>query len=103
MNLLDILERKLGRFAVPHVTGALIACQVVAYIAVMALTRPDALEPVDKPLQLIPAKVLDGEVWRLATFPALPPFGNIVCMFFFWYQFYLMGTGAGADMGCVPL
>ena len=99
MSLLDTLERKFGRFAVPHVTAGLIACQVVAYIAVMVLTRPDAQEAPDQPLQLIPAKVLDGEVWRLATFLALPPFGNIICMLFFWYLFFLMGTALERTWG----
>jgi hypothetical protein len=99
MSLLDTLERKFGRFAVPHVTGGLIACQVVAYIAVMVLTRPDAQEAPDQPLQLIPAKVLEGELWRLATFLALPPFGNIICMLFFWYLFYLMGTALERTWG----
>jgi len=98
MSLLDILERKLRRFAVPHVTGGLIAFQVVTYVAGWALTRPDGPDPVES-LKLIPAKVLDGEVWRLATFLALPPFGNIICMLFFWYLFYLMGTALEQTWG----
>jgi len=99
MSLLDTLERKLRRFAVPHVTLGLIVCQVVVYIAVQAVPRQDPEAPAGEALQLIPARVLEGQVWRLATFLAMPPFGNIILMVFFWYLFYLMGTALERTWG----
>jgi hypothetical protein len=50
-------------------------------------------------LELIPARVLSGEVWRLATFLAVPPFDNIVGLIFSWYLFYLMGTALERTWG----
>ncbi len=98
MSLLDTLERKFGRFAVPHVTLGLIACQVFVYIAMLALDRPGA-EPLAARLEFVPDKVLQGEVWRLLSFLAMPPFTNVVFAFFFWYLFYLMGTALDRSWG----
>ena len=99
MRLLHKLERKLGWFAVPQLTLGWIVCQVLAYV----LTQLPGLLPNDLPadahgaplifrLMLIPNLVLQGEVWRLVTFLAVPPITNPLFAFFFWYLLYLMGT-----------
>jgi hypothetical protein len=85
-SMLSKLERKLGRFALPNVTLFLIVGQVLAYGVTQV--RPQAVENI----QLIPARVLEGEVWRLFTFVVQPPSMNLLFAFFFWYLFYLMGT-----------
>jgi hypothetical protein len=99
MSLLDTLERKLGRFAVPHVTLGLIACQAIVYVANLLLERPNAAEPFAERFLLIPQKVLAGEVWRLVSFLVVPPFGFILWTLFFWYLFYLMGTALERTWG----
>ena len=86
MRLLDTLQRRFGRFAVPHVTEGLIACQVLAYF--LCQGKPAFLADI----ALVPSRVLHGEVWRLLTFVADPPTTHLVFAFFFWYFFYLMGT-----------
>jgi hypothetical protein len=86
MSLLDRLQRRFGRFAVPHVTEGLIACQVLTYF--LCLSKPEYCEAI----ALVPRRVLDGEVWRLVTFACQPPLTNPVFAFFFWYLFFLMGT-----------
>jgi hypothetical protein len=85
MSLLDKLERRFGRFAVPHVTVGLIACQVVVYA--LAYAKPEMV----RPLELWPELVLEGQVWRVITFLMLPPFSHPILAFFFWYLLYLMG------------
>jgi hypothetical protein len=85
MSLLDKLERRFGRFAVPHVTVGLIACQVVVYA--LAYTKPEMAMP----LLLVPEQILEGQVWRVVTFVMVPPFSNLICAFFSWYLLYLMG------------
>jgi hypothetical protein len=92
MSLLDRLDRKFGRFAIPQVTAGLIACQVIVFLLIQGMPRPEGAEPIEMRLLLIPERVLAGEVWRLATFLVMPPMGNPVFAFFFWYLFYLMGT-----------
>ena len=68
MSLLDKLERRFGRFGLPHVTIALIACQVVVYCISYGLDRPgDEQESVVDRLLLVPQLVLAGEAWRLVA------------------------------------
>ena len=99
MSLLSRLERKFGRYAVPHVTAGLIFCQVVVFIATQASLRPEGPEVSVDRLLLIPSFVLAGEVWRLLTFLIVPPITNPICAFFFWYLFYLMGTALEQHWG----
>ena len=106
MSLLARLENRFRRFAVPNVTAILIAGQVVVYA--VTFFQPPANPPqpdapatpllVEK-LDLVPAAVLSGEVWRLFTFIFVPPISNLICAFFFWYLFYLMGTALEATWG----
>ncbi len=62
MRLLDHLQRRFGRYAVPHVTEGLIACQVLVFL--LSQSKPALLADI----ALVPARVLQGEVWRLVTF-----------------------------------
>ncbi len=86
MNLLNSLEKKIRRFAMPNVTAYLVAGQVFFYLAEMLLGFN--LETI----VLIPQKVLNGEVWRLITFAFTPPIFTPIFAFFALYLFYLMGT-----------
>lgn len=86
MRLLDRLERRFRRYAVPNLTAVLVAGQVALYV--LGYARPDLLERI----AFIPARFLDGELWRPFTFVFSPPGMNLVFVFFFWYLFYLMGT-----------
>lgn len=93
MKLLDKLERRFRRFAVPHVTVGLIFCQVVFYVA--QSSDKGILEKV----VLRPNLVLQGEVWRLVSFVFQPPVTNLLFAFFFWYLFYIMGTALEGTWG----
>lgn len=102
MKFLHQLERRFGRFAVPQLTLVIIVLQVLAYVLTLAPVG-DPLEVEGEPivlrLMLIPQLVMQGEVWRLATFLIIPPFTNIIFAFFSWYFFYLMGTSLEAHWG----
>ena len=86
MRILNRLERLLRPIAVPNLTLGLIVVQVSTFL--VALTRPDMLAWIE----LVPARVLEGQVWRPLTFLLIPPFGNPICLAFYWYLFFLMGT-----------
>lgn len=93
MTLLDFLEKKCRRFAIPNLTVYLIAGQIFFYVGVMAEVIP--LER----MTLIPARVFEGEFWRLTSFLFIPPIDNILFAFFAWYLFYLMGTALENQWG----
>lgn len=87
MKLLDILERKLRRWAIPNLTMVIIAGQVAIYC--MRFIPPLLKSP---DVVLIPELVFKGQVWRLFSFIFTPPVSDPFWAFFFWYVFYLMGT-----------
>jgi hypothetical protein len=93
MRLLEKLQRRFGRYAVPRLTEALILGQVLTYF--LGYARPDLVDR----LSLIPEKVLAGEVWRLVTYLAVPPRISIIFVLFFWYLFFLMGTALESTWG----
>ncbi len=66
-QFLEKMERKYGRYAVPHLTMVLIALWVVGYAL-------EAISPVmEKMLSLNIYAILHGEVWRLVTWILIPP------------------------------
>ena len=72
MNLLDKLEKRFGRFAVPNLTLYLIAGQTIFYV--MFLTGR-----VSRTMTLLAGDLLhQGEWWRLVTFPFDPPLTNLL-------------------------
>jgi hypothetical protein len=101
MTLLSRLDQKLGRYSVPNLTVMIIVGQVLLYVAAQVSQAPGGVGGVDvlDRVRLDPAKVLQGEVWRLLTFLFDPPTTNILFAFFFWYLFYLMGTTLEVSWG----
>jgi hypothetical protein len=93
MSLLNNLERKFRRYAIPNITLYLILGQVLFWVFAMAgrfiLAR----------VVLIPDLVLDGEWWRLITFLFIPPASNPIFIIFAWYMFYLMGSSLEGHWG----
>ena len=85
-TLLDKLERRFGRYAVPNVTAYLLMGQVLTYVLIVI--RPDFVVAIS----LVPELVLEGEVWRLVTFALVPALKHPFFMFIVWYLFFLMGT-----------
>lgn len=91
MSLLSKLNAKYGRYGVPNVTVIFIIGQIFLFVAIQLSPGEQALKIYER-IQLIPEKVLAGEVWRLVTFLFAPPMMNLLFAAMFWYLFYLMGT-----------
>lgn len=93
MTLLDRLENKYRRFAIPNITLYLIVGQVFFYAGIMTdlISRSE--------LMLVPASVLKGQVWQLFSFIFVPPCSNPLFAFFAWYLLYLMGTALENQWG----
>ena len=93
LSVLDNLERRFGRFAIPNVTLILIMGQVLVFV--MSKLNPPGFEKI----LLYPEKVMDGEVHRLITFLFQPLETSPIWAFFAWYLFYLMGTALEHFLG----
>jgi hypothetical protein len=74
--------------------GSLELTTVVLVVALVVVSLVDyAIEPIGKPVQshllLDPDSVLNGQVWRLVTWPLAYPVGfglfDVIAVFFFWY------------------
>lgn len=91
--MLRKLERKLGRFAIPHLILFLVAGQAGA--AVLALAKPEFVGA----LVLVPERVLQGEVWRVVSFLFIPPATNLIFLFFALYILFLFGRALEEHWG----
>ncbi len=97
MSLINRLERKFGRWGIPNVTLFLIVGQVLLFALVMLRAR-DGGNPLAN-VALDPAKVADGEVWRLVTFLFVPFNMSFIWVIFSWILFYLFGTSLEQQWG----
>lgn len=100
MKLLDHIERRFRRFAIPNLTGFLAGFQAALWLLIQVLPRRAGQDTILEGFLLIPAKVMDGEVWRLATFVFLPPGFGLLAIFGV-YLFWLMGTALEGQWGTV--
>jgi hypothetical protein len=68
LTIIDRLERRFGRFAIPNLTTILVVGQAILWFAAQA---PEGVS-LDR-ISLDPSRVMAGEVWRLVTFLFMPP------------------------------
>lgn len=93
MKLLDLLDRKIGRYAIPNLTVYIIAGQSFFYV--MYLTGK-----LDRNATYLSAeRLLAGEWWRLFTLPFDPPRQGLLFTLFAWYFFYMLGSTLEAHWG----
>ncbi len=93
MRWLARIERWTGGRGIPRLTAILVGLQSLGFV--VSLVQPAAAGR----MLLIPARVLEGEVWRLVTFLALPPSFHPIFALFALYLLYLMGTALEARWG----
>lgn len=84
--MLNWLERRIRRIAVPNLTLIMIISQVLTFVAMKA--DPQLIDG----LTLIPKQVMEGQIYRLFSFLVIPPITHAIWAFFYWYLFFLMGT-----------
>ena len=91
--MLDKLERKLGRFAIPHLTMILIGGQVLCFLGIQA--NPGLYND----LVLVPQLVNQGEFWRLLVFLFIPESDSILWFAIAMFVLHLMGTSLESRWG----
>ena len=86
MKLLDQLERKIGRYALPNLTIYLIAGQSFFYLMYLSgkLERSATYFSADL--------LMAGEWWRIFTIPFDPPQSGPIFALIAWYFFYMLGS-----------
>lgn len=102
MRIISWLEKRFGRYAIPNLMLYIIVGQVavVAFQIAQQVAAPPAGGGVENRLSLIPAKVMEGEVWRLVTFlidqpaPTLEIQGMLAALFlvFYWIILQMMAS-----------
>ena len=93
MNLLDKLERKLGRFAIPNLTVYLLAGYVIGFAVVLLM--PELLGW----LTLEPALIVRGQVWRVISWVLIPPTTQPISLLFLVLLYYSLGTALERTWG----
>jgi len=82
MNLLDKLERKIGKYAIQNISLYLILCYGCGYLLYMI--NPSFLNY----LTLNPYMILRGQVWRTFTWILVPPdsfdFFTLIMLYFYY-------------------
>ncbi len=87
MSLLDKLEKKFRYAGISNITLYLVFGQAMVFVLAMS-GKSNILHAII----LVPALVLQGEVWRIVTFLFMPPANHPIFLFFALYLFYIMGS-----------
>jgi len=87
MPLIDRLEARLGRFAIPGLLQAIAILQLFTLLIFMFLSV-EARKPYEDFLLLKPDLIVQGQLWRLFTYVFIPNsslfFAVIGAMFMMW-------------------
>ncbi len=86
-TLLNKLERKIGRYAIPQLTKFVVLTYIIGYI--LYFMQYLLHMPVLQLIYLSPRLILQGQVWRLVTWVFMPPSAPglfTIIMLFFYYQ-----------------
>ncbi len=113
MRIISWLEKHFGRYAIPNLMLYVIVVQVavvVFQIAREVAVPAGGIRPENK-LSLIPAKVMQGEVWRVLTFlvdepaPTLALGGMLAALFlvFYWMILQMMASSLEQIWGAFRL
>lgn len=94
MNWMDRLERKLGRYAIPHVMYFVTGIMLAVFVADLVLGGQ-----VSPMLAFHRGLFLRGQVWRLVTFIFLPPSTSVLWILFSLYFYCFIGNSLEAAWG----
>jgi membrane associated rhomboid family serine protease len=94
MNWLDKLERRLGFLAIPGLIRIIVGFSALVFLLVRL--NPDFVSM----LSLDPARIRDGEVWRLVTYIFIPQtFSFLWIIFVLWFLWFI---GEGLERAWGP-
>ena len=84
MKWIDRAERRFGHLAIPHLMRSVAALTALAYV--LYKVSPQFISVIN----LDPARVRAGEVWRLVSYLFIPQWGGLLpegigAAFYIWY------------------
>lgn len=94
MSWLNKLERTLKRFAIPNLMYYIITLNFITFV----LNQMSHGKMLDL-IVLDPARVMQGEVWRLISFAFIPPSYSLIFFALVLYFYYIIGQGLEAEWG----
>ncbi len=86
MKLINKLERKFGKYAINNLTLYLMIAYAIGYVVNVMNPKMYAL------LELNPALVMQGQVWRLFTWICTNPQDMGIFLIFMFFFYYWIGT-----------
>ena len=92
-KILNKLERKFGRYAIPKLPVILVLGQLFFYLAIVGNTTLASM------MVFQPSLVMEGQWWRVITFLFVPPDAHPVFIFFALYLLWLFGTALEQEWG----
>jgi membrane associated rhomboid family serine protease len=95
LDLLDKLERKIGKFAVKGLINYIVTANLIVFL--VAYSDPDS-DLINR-LLLVPSLVMEGEVWRLVSYIFIPPAASVLWIFFILYFYFLVGSNLEQEWG----
>jgi membrane associated rhomboid family serine protease len=95
MNWIDKLERKYGKYAI----SGLMKYITIITAAVFLMRMFDTSGVFYSKIILDPAKVAQGQVWRLFTYIFIPPSTSAIWSLFALYFYYMIGTNLEREWG----
>lgn len=82
---LQVLERRLAWLAVPNIASFVVGLQFIGFVLIFSDSSWSSR------LALIPESVLQGEIWRLITFLALPiSLSPFWLLFVLWFLYFIV-------------
>lgn len=91
--MLDNLERKWGKYTIPHLMRYIVFGNALIYLIQMIFPQ------IVYYLNLMPDRILRGEVWRLVTFLFVPSIGNLLMTALSLFCYYWIGEALERTIG----
>ena len=99
-QLLTKLERKFGRFAIPHLMSIILVGMVVIFcFDILTQFNPNMTNTVSSLFAFDLEQIKQGQIWRVISFVFLPPATSILFAVFEFYFVWLIGTALENQWG----